>query len=477
MPRFRVAHIGAALGLFVTGAIGWQLVNAAGSSSVASSLVPITPCRLVDTRPADQVGARGTPLAAHEIASFTVWGQNGNCTIPVGATGIAANVTAVNPTAASYLTLFPGDATQPLASNLNWVPTSPPTPNQVTVSLSSSGVVNVFNFTGNVDVIIDIAGYYVPATGGPTGPAGRTGPVSSRCSATLRWDLPACKAATISGFSDPKGVAFDGSSIWVANSSIDTVSKIDPVTGARSDYATGDGPVAVAFDGTNIWVANRNDNTVSKIAPAGTAPGTPINYTTGVAPVSVAYDGANIWVANLLDNTVSKIDPNGVAPGTPINYTVGRSADGVAFDGRNIWVANLLDNTVSKIDPNGVAPGTPINYNTGPGPAAVAFDGTSIWVANFDGGTVSKIDPNGAAPGTPINYDAGIGPTGVAFDGSKIWVVNFNGNTVSKIDPDASAPGTPVNYSTDAIPFGIAFDGTNLWVTSLGSDTVSKIVP
>lgn len=167
MSLFRsVAFAGAVAGL-----VGAALVTGVGSAanSDASSFVPIVPCRLVDTRPASQVGPRATPLGPDTTATFAVHGANGNCTIPSTAIGIATNTTAVNPTAASFLTVFPADApTRPTASNLNYEPGSPPTPNQVTVGLSVDGKVNVFNRFGDVDVVIDVVGYYVAAaTGGP----------------------------------------------------------------------------------------------------------------------------------------------------------------------------------------------------------------------------------------------------------------------------------------------------------------------
>jgi hypothetical protein len=69
-----------------------------------------------------------------------VSGTNGNCTIPTSATGIATNATAVHPTADSYITIYTADAVpRPTASNLNVVAGSPPTPNQVSVGLSSAG--------------------------------------------------------------------------------------------------------------------------------------------------------------------------------------------------------------------------------------------------------------------------------------------------------------------------------------------------
>ena len=152
------------------------LVESAGAAgTTVSAFVPITPCRLADTRVKTNVGLRVTPIGPGEIATFQVTGINGNCTIPVFATGIASNVTFDNPTAPSYLTVFPADVPQPLASNLNWTAASSPTPNQVTVQLSTTGAIKAFNNGGTIDVIIDIVGYYQPASAGVPGVPGVPG--------------------------------------------------------------------------------------------------------------------------------------------------------------------------------------------------------------------------------------------------------------------------------------------------------------
>ena len=175
MRRFRfidLAVVGVLAGAGVTTVDLVQAVRA--ESSVASALVPIVPCRLADTRPVpNQVGGRGAPLAAGETATFAVWGTNGNCTIPNTATGLATNITAVNPTANGFLTVFPADAASvPLSANLNWTPTSPPTPNQVTVGLSAAGAIKLFNSAGSIDVVIDVVGDYVPSASGTAGSVG-----------------------------------------------------------------------------------------------------------------------------------------------------------------------------------------------------------------------------------------------------------------------------------------------------------------
>lgn len=172
MSRFRPAQWGAAAAaaavtatVLTVAPIVRANVAPPPAPAAPTSFVPITPCRLADTRPAPTtVGTRATPIGESESVEFAVRGQNGQCTIPASASGIATNVTAVNPTAAGFVTLFPADVERPLASNLNLLPGGAPTPNQVTVKLSDqTGAIRAFNRFGSVDLIIDIVGYYTPS--------------------------------------------------------------------------------------------------------------------------------------------------------------------------------------------------------------------------------------------------------------------------------------------------------------------------
>ena len=103
----------------------------------------------MDTRPgADNVGPRATPLEADRPYLATVWGTNGNCTIPTTAVGVVMNVTADNPTAGSYLSIYPADSSRPLVSSLNYEAKQPPTPNGVTVIVlqhRESGCMNMLH--------------------------------------------------------------------------------------------------------------------------------------------------------------------------------------------------------------------------------------------------------------------------------------------------------------------------------------------
>lgn len=128
-----------------------------------TTFVPISPCRLFDTRPGEfNVGPRSTPIGPKESHVQQVTGSNGQCVVPSDATGVALNVTAVAPSAASFLTLYPADVAVPNASNLNFVAGGNPTPNKVDVKLSPTGTIGVYNAAGSVHVLADVVGYYTP---------------------------------------------------------------------------------------------------------------------------------------------------------------------------------------------------------------------------------------------------------------------------------------------------------------------------
>ncbi|HWM18688.1 MAG TPA: hypothetical protein VNO51_03300 [Ilumatobacteraceae bacterium] len=174
--RSRWAAVGAAVA--VTLGAGGVLTTSAASVDGGSLFVPITPCRLMDTREPDGAGQRSGPLGADETFSPQVSGTHGDCMIPADATAAAMNITVVNATASSFLTVFPADVSRPATSSMNWAAGQVATANEVTSRLSGTGAVGLYNQAGAVDVLIDVVGYYSPSGSGlpgATGPAGATG--------------------------------------------------------------------------------------------------------------------------------------------------------------------------------------------------------------------------------------------------------------------------------------------------------------
>ncbi len=170
--------------------------------SVALRFVPLPPCRIADTRLPN--GPRGGPLVSG--GSTRTFAVDGVCGVPVGAKAYSLNVTVVPQESIGFMTVYPGSEGRPLASTMNSLD-SRVKASAVIVGSGSNGSVSVYS-TGTTDVILDINGYFVPATdptalafyplepcriadtrlpdgtyGGPAFPAAgsRTYPIRGRC--------------------------------------------------------------------------------------------------------------------------------------------------------------------------------------------------------------------------------------------------------------------------------------------------------
>ena len=92
--------------------------------STGGSYVPLPPDRICDTRATAPTNeCLGDTLHTGTTLAVTVAGEGG---VPSsGVIGVVANVTVTDTNNASFLTVFPGGAARPLASNLNWSPAKP----------------------------------------------------------------------------------------------------------------------------------------------------------------------------------------------------------------------------------------------------------------------------------------------------------------------------------------------------------------
>jgi hypothetical protein len=151
---------------------GGVLMAASSDSSQALSFHSTQSTRLLDTRPDTKVGDRVTPLGAQETMDLLVPG------LPSDATAVSINVTVVNGTEGSFLTVFPKGDVRPGTSTINWHDAEA-LANTATVNVHSDHTLSIFNLKGTVDVVIDLMGYYAPSpsgSGGQTGPQGPQGP-------------------------------------------------------------------------------------------------------------------------------------------------------------------------------------------------------------------------------------------------------------------------------------------------------------
>ena len=125
------------------------------------------PARVFESRAAVTVDGRFANVGrvgAGETVEVPLLGRGGVPGSGVGA--VVANVTAVNPAAAGFATVYPCGV-RPEASSLNYLPgPTTATANEVIAKLSGSGSVCVYSFA-ETDLLIDVVGY-VPASSSVT---------------------------------------------------------------------------------------------------------------------------------------------------------------------------------------------------------------------------------------------------------------------------------------------------------------------
>lgn len=166
-----------------------------------------------------------------------------------------------------------------------------------------------------------------------------------------QWYPSTYRAFTFNGPPSPqgispyltKGVASDGTNIWVSDASLSQVAKLGPNGQLLAIYSIGLNPIALTFDGTNIWVVDVAGTIYKVLASTGAVVGT---VPLGGSPVAIAFDGTNMWVANQFLDHVTKIV---ASTGQVIDsYPTGHIPTGVVFDGSSIWVANLSGSSVTR---------------------------------------------------------------------------------------------------------------------------------
>jgi len=141
------------------------------------------------------------------------------------------------------------------------------------------------------------------------------------------------------GFEEPHGILFDGTSIWVIDHGDSMLKKLDTSGNVVQSVPTGTAPFHAVFDGSNIWVPNFNVSTVTVVRAAtgqviATLSGNGLNF-----PWSAAFDGERILVTNNGGNSVSLWRATDLSPLGSYSLLPGSAPHGTCSDGVNFWVA------------------------------------------------------------------------------------------------------------------------------------------
>jgi streptogramin lyase len=327
--------------------------------------------------------------------------------------------------------------------------------------------------------------------------------------------------------SNPKGVAFAGGKVFVADPGNNKIFRFDQAGGASEASWTVTGVVGVAVSGATVYATDgSNVRTYTTAGAVGTswgsagARGIAIDgsgnvwvsssaglvreYTSGGSfqiavgagfltdPVGVAVSGGKLYVADNGANKVKRFSTTNTyqlewgqypAPG------VEDSPTGVAVDaGGYVYVTNKTQDLIQKYDATGAYVAQFGGSGSGNGllssPEAVAVaSGGDIYVADTGNNRIERFTSAGAYVGwwgglgtQPGTFDH---PAGIAFDGSgNIYVSDTGNDRIQKFDSGmnylTSWGGTGTGSGQFKSPRGLTVYGGSLWIADSVNNRISK---
>jgi hypothetical protein len=187
-----------------------QRAPAQAVAAGSTVLLPVTPCRLFDSRE--------TPAAGRLDASSWRVQVTQRCNIPAGARAAALNIVATDTGGPGFVTAWPSGSTRPTVSSLNYVAGST-VANSAVVQLGGGGAIDVYTH-GPADVVVDVTGVFVVADGPAT--AGRYVPATPV--RLLDTRTTAQRGSSELRIALPPGVPADATALAVSVTAVDAAS-------------------------------------------------------------------------------------------------------------------------------------------------------------------------------------------------------------------------------------------------------------
>ena len=350
------------LGLFKTGP-GAGVATGSGPAAALGDFTGVTPYRLYDSRYQN----RFLPLGAGTTGEVQATGIGG---VPAaGVTAVALNVTTTAATGDSAFTVWPTGEARPNVSNVI-VPVARAVPNLTIVKVGQGGRVNVFNDQATAQCIVDVVGWFGPATatrlqpitpvraldtrngtGGKTGPLGPNGTYDVLVRGV--GGVPAGADSVVLNVTAVRPSSNGWMTVWPSGQAKPNASCLNFVAGQIVPNSV------IAKIGSNGKVSINNANGYTNVVVDI------LGYMSSTAP------GRHFPLApaRLLDTRPDNVAPIGANSTTTITVTGvgGVPASGVSAVALNIAAYNPSVVSYLTLYPNGEARPNTSNLNTWPG--------------------------------------------------------------------------------------------------------------
>ena len=295
-----------------------------------------------------------------------------------------------------------------------------------------------------------------------------------------------------SEFNVPTGLAFGGGHLWVSNQAGNSLTEIDPVTGAWMGSFLGarygfSHPTAITSAGADLFVANETGSLSEVRASNGAALRTISGSKFGfLHPVALAVSGHTVLVLNAgspsatpaVDGSITEIDARSGHLLRKVSGSAFAFDDPIALavSGPDTYIADVGNNSVTEID---TASGALVRVVTGQGlntPDGITVADGHVWVADAGSNAATDIDGStGAVLATVSDADGkyGFGRPSVAIQsGGNVFIASPFGTSpmVTKL---SATTGTPSWYMCNtngpyyfSLLSAFAISGNHLWVAS-----------
>jgi DNA-binding beta-propeller fold protein YncE len=264
----------------------------------------------------------------------------------------------------------------------------------------------------------------------------------------------------------------------VTDGAAQAVRRIDPESLEEvASIPLGGSPHGIVADGSDIWVANLSDDTVQRIDADRNEVVEEIDV--GVPGYALAIHGNTLWVSCFDPGTLVRVD-------LETREVVGRvqrrimSPTGIVAAEDGVWVPLHFSGLVARVDPQGAQPPLLIDTRT----AATEFIGLAeedVWVTTGDRSheivAISR-ETNEVTARIPAEW-----PHGVTVHDGIVWVADSGdddqpqpGLDDSVIAIDATTREVIRRYPLPGLtPYSIAVDDSYIWVTVEDEDPLIRL--
>jgi streptogramin lyase len=188
----------------------------------------------------------------------------------------------------------------------------------------------------------------------------------------------------------PTGLAYDGKFLWLADSRLDKIFKLDPVSGkvVKTLETPGYHPEGLAWDGKYLWHVDSAEKLVYCLDPE-TGEVLKALESNSDGPRDIAWDGKDLWLTDVKNRTIIRCSS---VDGMMIQQfpAPGNEPAGLEFDGKYLWITDRAMDRIFLVDPaTGWCLSSLRSY--GPFPSGLAFDGQFLWNVDYENDEIYQI--------------------------------------------------------------------------------------